>query len=98
MSVFLNSLNLVWTEIKMIPYGETSSYKIISDDLNHPKSIRAIGRANGANKILFLIPCHRVIGSDGKLIGYRGGLQRKQWLLDFEKRISGNEKEPMLFG
>lgn len=74
----------VWTELYKIPYGKTCSYMDIARALGDPKTIRAVGMANGSNKIGIIIPCHRVIGSDGSLTGYAGGIQRKKWLLDFE--------------
>ncbi len=75
----------VWTELQNIPYGTTRSYKQQSIALGNPKAVRAVAAANGQNRINILIPCHRVIGTDGSLTGYGGGLHRKKWLLDFEK-------------
>lgn len=75
----------VWTELLNIPYGETYSYKQQSEALGNPKAVRAVAAANGQNRISIIIPCHRVIGSDGSLTGYAGGLHRKRWLLNFEK-------------
>ena len=80
----------VWIALAKIPFGATSSYLDISRVINNPKAIRAVGRANGANPIAIIIPCHRVIGRDGSLTGYGGGLWRKQWLLDHEARLAGN--------
>ncbi|KAA3598016.1 MAG: methylated-DNA--[protein]-cysteine S-methyltransferase [Calditrichaeota bacterium] len=77
--------NRVWAELLKIPFGQTTSYLKLSEKLGDVKAIRAVGGANGKNKIAIVIPCHRVIGSDGKLVGYAGGLWRKQWLLDHEK-------------
>ncbi len=77
--------NRVWAELVKIPFGQTTSYLKLSEKLGDVKAIRAVGGANGKNKIAIVIPCHRVIGSDGKLVGYAGGLWRKQWLLDHEK-------------
>ena len=77
--------NIVWGQLQTIPYGETRSYKKQAIAVNNPKAIRAVAKANGMNRIAIIIPCHRVIGEDGKLVGYAGGLWRKQWLLDFEK-------------
>ncbi len=74
----------VWELLQAIPYGETRSYKQQAVALGKPKAIRAVAAANGHNRIGIIIPCHRVIGSDGSLTGYGGGLHRKQWLLDFE--------------
>ena len=78
----------VWDALKQIPYGETRSYKQQSEILNSPLAIRAVARANGMNRIAIMIPCHRVIASDGSLQGYAGGLARKQWLLEHEKKHS----------
>ena len=75
----------VWNALLTIPYGETRSYKEQAQQLGNPKAIRAVAAANGQNKVSILIPCHRVIGSDGKLIGYAGGLNRKQSLLALER-------------
>lgn len=74
----------VWHELLKIPFGKTKSYMDISKALGDVKAIRAVGMANGKNKIAIILPCHRVIGSDGSLTGYAGGLERKKWLLDFE--------------
>lgn len=76
----------VWEELKRIPYGNTISYKTQATRLKNPKGVRAVANANGHNRISILIPCHRVIGEDGTLTGYGGGLWRKKWLLDFEKK------------
>jgi AraC family transcriptional regulator, regulatory protein of adaptative response / methylated-DNA-[protein]-cysteine methyltransferase len=77
--------NTVWNILQEIPYGETRSYKQQSIAIDNPKAVRAVASANGHNRISIIIPCHRVIGSDGSLTGYGGGLHRKKWLLDFEK-------------
>ena len=74
----------VWEELLKIPYSKTVSYQEIANRLNDPKVIRAAATANGKNPIAIIVPCHRVIGSDGSLTGYAGGLQRKKWLLDHE--------------
>ncbi len=74
----------VWKELMKIPYGETISYKELALRLGNLASIRAVGRANGANPIPIIIPCHRVIGSDGNLVGYGGGLEIKEKLLELE--------------
>jgi AraC family transcriptional regulator of adaptative response/methylated-DNA-[protein]-cysteine methyltransferase len=76
----------VWEELMKIPFGLTRSYKEQAIALNNPKAVRAVARANGDNRIAIIIPCHRVIGSDGKLVGYGGGVWRKQYLLNLEKR------------
>ena len=75
----------VWKILQDIPYGKTRSYKEQAVVLGNPKAVRAVASANGHNRISIIIPCHRVIGSDGSLVGYGGGLHRKMWLLDFEK-------------
>ncbi len=75
----------VWTALRTIPRGETRSYAAIARQIGNPDAIRAVGAANGANPIAIVIPCHRVIASDGTLHGYAGGLERKRWLLDFEQ-------------
>ncbi len=80
--------NSVWEQLKSIPLGETSTYQRLAIRLDKPKAVRAVGRANGDNRISILIPCHRVIGSDGSLTGYGGGLDRKQWLLDHEQKMA----------
>ena len=79
----------VWEILKEIPYGETRSYKQQAINLNNLKGIRAVASANGKNKIAIIIPCHRVIGENGDLTGYAGGLDRKSWLLDHERKFSG---------
>lgn len=78
----------VWTLLRKIPYGRTFSYAQQAERIGRPSAVRAVANANGQNRISIVIPCHRVIGSDGTLTGYGGGLQRKQWLLDHEKSIS----------
>ena len=75
----------VWSALLKIPYGETVSYGQIADRLGNPKAVRAVGLANGSNPIAIIIPCHRVIGSNGSLTGYGGGLPIKQALLSLEK-------------
>ena len=74
----------VWTELQVIPFGKTVSYLELSKQLGDIKAIRAIANANGKNPFWIIVPCHRVIGSDGSLTGYAGGLHRKQWLLEHE--------------
>lgn len=75
----------VWRELSRIPYGEVVSYLQIAEQINNPKAVRAVGLANGANPISIIVPCHRVIGANGKLTGYGGGLDRKRTLLVHEK-------------
>lgn len=77
----------VWNYLSSIPYGTTVSYKTVAEALDAPKSMRAVGMANGRNPIAIIIPCHRVIGANGTLTGYRGGLWRKQWLMNFERGL-----------
>ena len=74
----------VWRELTEIPYGETWSYGQLAGRIGNPNASRAVGLANGRNPISILVPCHRVIGADGSLTGYGGGLERKQWLLAHE--------------
>jgi methylated-DNA-[protein]-cysteine S-methyltransferase len=74
----------VWRELETIPYGETRSYSQIAAAMDAPKAVRAVGAANGSNPIPIVIPCHRVIGASGKLVGYGGGLPLKRRLLDLE--------------
>ena len=74
----------VWNKLQKITFGKTISYKQLAVSLNSPDSVRAVANANGRNRISIIIPCHRVIGEDGSLTGYGGGLHRKKWLLDFE--------------
>lgn len=76
---------VVWKELQNIPYGKTTSYKEIAQKINKPKACRAVGMANNKNPLPIIIPCHRVIGSNGKLIGYAGGLKLKNYLLELEK-------------
>jgi len=76
----------VWAELQNIPYGETISYKELADRIGKPKAVRAVGAANGANPIPIIIPCHRVIGNDGSLTGFGGGLPLKKRLLELESR------------
>lgn len=79
----------VWQALRTIPYGETKSYGAIAELIENPKAVRAIGQANRNNPFPIVIPCHRVIGKNGKLVGYSGsseiGLTTKEWLLNFEK-------------
>ena len=77
----------VWQELLNIPFGKTCSYLELSKKLGDVKAIRAVASANGKNPLWIVIPCHRVIGSDGSLTGYAGGLWRKKWLLDHENPI-----------
>lgn len=76
----------VWIELMRIPYGETRTYKEIAEAIGNPNAVRAVGGANNKNKIPIVIPCHRVIGADGSLTGYAGGVDKKKRLLELEKR------------
>lgn len=76
----------VWSELLKIPYGETISYGELARRIGTPNGSRAVGLANGSNPIAIVIPCHRVIGSNGKLTGYGGGLEKKEWFLALERR------------
>jgi O-6-methylguanine DNA methyltransferase len=78
----------VWRELERIPYGQTRSYLQIAESIGSPKAIRAVGAANGANPIPIVVPCHRVIGSSGKLVGYGGGLPLKKRLLALEGALA----------
>lgn len=74
----------VWSALQTIPYGQTKTYGEIAKAIQNPNSVRAVGAANGNNRVAIIIPCHRVIGAYGKLTGYAGGLWRKEWLLKHE--------------
>jgi methylated-DNA-[protein]-cysteine S-methyltransferase len=78
----------VWQQLEKIPYGSVTSYGKIARIIGKPAASRAVGGANGKNPIAIIIPCHRVVGSDGSLTGYGGGLWRKEWLIQHEKDIS----------
>jgi methylated-DNA-[protein]-cysteine S-methyltransferase len=78
----------VWNELQLIPYGKTMSYEALAVNVGDIKSIRAVGLANGQNPIAIIIPCHRVIGKNGDLVGYGGGLENKVWLLEHEGAFS----------
>jgi methylated-DNA-[protein]-cysteine S-methyltransferase len=82
----------VWNELLDIPFGKTTSYLNIAKKLSNAKSIRAVGGANGKNKIAIIVPCHRVIGNNFELVGYAGGKWRKQWLLEHEGAINIGQK------
>ena len=75
----------VWAGLEAIPYGVTISYGELARRIEHPAAVRAVGLANGRNPLSIIVPCHRVIGANGKLTGYGGGMERKQWLLALEK-------------
>ena len=76
----------VWGELIHIPYGETRSYGYIAKSVGEPRGAQAVGAASGRNPLAILVPCHRVIGADGMLVGFGGGLPRKRFLLDLEQR------------
>lgn len=88
---------VVWKELQNIQFGTIRTYLEQAMTLNRPDSVRAVANANGMNRISIIIPCHRVIGSDGHLMGYGGGLKRKKWLLDHEKKYSGKAIDLSLF-
>lgn len=88
----------VWAELVRIPYGTTISYAELARRLGDSKAVRAVGRANGANPIPIVVPCHRVIGADGTLTGYAGGLERKRALLALEARYAGRPVQLALAG
>ena len=81
----------VWAELRRIPFGETISYGELAARVGKPTASRAVGAANGRNPLPVVVPCHRVIGSSGRLVGYGGGLPTKQALLDLERRTTGGE-------
>lgn len=85
----------VWQRLLQIPYGQRCSYGQIAADLGDLKLVRAVGAANGSNPVSIVVPCHRVVGSDGALTGYAGGVERKRYLLDLEARVTG--ATPTLF-
>jgi methylated-DNA-[protein]-cysteine S-methyltransferase len=76
----------VWAALRTIPAGETASYRDIAIRIGSPQAVRAVGAANGANPVGVIVPCHRVIRADGSLCGYGGGIERKKWLLEHERR------------
>ena len=77
----------VWKSLCDIPYGETRSYKQIAEAIGNPKAVRAVGMANNRNPLLIVVPCHRVIGANGKLVGYAAGIEKKEFLLKLEKSL-----------
>jgi methylated-DNA-[protein]-cysteine S-methyltransferase len=81
----------VWRALVAIPFGATCSYLDVARRVNNPDAVRAVGRANGQNPIAIIVPCHRVIGSDGSMTGYGGGIEKKRWLLEHEARVAGAE-------
>lgn len=89
----------VLTALQDIPFGETCSYGDVARAISRPKAVRAVGAANGRNPLPIVIPCHRVIGSNGSLTGFGGGLPTKTWLLDHERKVAGvkSGEQPSLF-
>jgi methylated-DNA-[protein]-cysteine S-methyltransferase len=85
----------VWQTLRQIPAGETWSYSQLAQAIEQPNAVRAVGMTNGLNPISLVLPCHRVIGANGQLTGYAGGLKRKQWLLEFEAKHA--QKQLSLF-
>ena len=83
----------VWTALTNIPYGTTTSYADLARRLGNLTAVRAVGAANGRNPIPIIVPCHRVIGSDGSLTGFGGGLDRKRWLLHHEGALAGGQED-----
>jgi methylated-DNA-[protein]-cysteine S-methyltransferase len=81
----------VWQELVRIPFGTTITYAQLAQRVGKPTASRAVGHANGRNPISIIVPCHRVIGADGKLVGYAGGVDKKQWLLTWERRAMAAE-------
>ena len=81
----------VWSELQNVAFGETISYEALSKRIGNVKAIRAVANANACNPLLLLIPCHRIIGKNGSLTGYAGGLWRKQWLLEHESKSIGKQ-------
>lgn len=79
--------SMVWQSLIAIPFGETTSYQFIAQQIAKPSAVRAVASANGANRVAIVVPCHRVIGKDGALLGYGGGVARKAWLIDHEKKV-----------
>ena len=75
---------MVWNALRELPYGRTVTYGQLAEAVGRPSAVRAVGRANGHNAVAIVVPCHRVVGADGKLTGYGGGLWRKKRLLDLE--------------
>jgi methylated-DNA-[protein]-cysteine S-methyltransferase len=82
----------VWQALSIIPFAHSCSYGAIANHLHNPKAVRAVGAANGRNPIAIVVPCHRVIGANGSLTGYAGGLNRKLWLLDHEMQIAAQNQ------
>ena len=86
----------VWRELEKIPFGVTISYVELARRVGQPNAVRAVGAANGRNPVSIVVPCHRVIASDGKLTGYGGGIENKRKLLDWEHETAGDRSRPLL--
>jgi methylated-DNA-[protein]-cysteine S-methyltransferase len=86
----------VWNALRQIPYGTTTSYGALAEKIGHPSAARAVGLANGRNPLAVIVPCHRVIGADGSLTGFGGGLERKRFLLDLETGVLPLTSSPEL--
>lgn len=82
----------VWKELYKVPFGHTVSYGEMAKAIGNPKAVRAVGGANGKNKFVIIYPCHRVIGSNGSMVGFGGGVWRKEWLLEHERNILAQDK------
>jgi methylated-DNA-[protein]-cysteine S-methyltransferase len=80
----------VWQALRRVPCGAPTTYGALAREIGHPTAVRAVGHANGANPVSVVVPCHRLVGSTGALTGYGGGLTRKRWLLDHERRSGGS--------
>lgn len=78
----------LWARLRTVPPGSTLSYTAMAEAIGRPTAVRAVGHANGANPFCIIVPCHRLIGADGSLVGYSGGLTRKRWLLDHERQCA----------
>lgn len=87
----------VWEELAKIPYGKLTTYKALAYKLKTPAAIRAIGNANSRNRLCLIIPCHRVVGSDTNMVGYAGGIWRKEWLIEHEASNGGGYQQLKLF-
>lgn len=85
----------VWRALKDIPYGHTASYKELAENINCSKGFRAVGNANNKNRYAIVVPCHRVIGSNGNLVGYAGGLDIKKFLIEHENRVLKSMEEKL---
>ncbi|MFF2888215.1 methylated-DNA--[protein]-cysteine S-methyltransferase [Paenibacillus sp. NPDC057967] len=84
----------VWNALKGVPFAKTGTYQSLAEEIGNVKAVRAVGSANGRNKLSIVIPCHRIIGSNGTLTGYAGGLWRKEWLLRHEQNVAQSRAYP----